>query len=284
MPGFIKSIRSIPIAIGLACAVLFMASCGGDYKKIQKSTNSEVKYNAAVAYYKAGNYLKALPLFESLLSVYRGTDKEQDVYYYYAYTNFRLNDFVMAGFYFSNFYHTFPHTSKAEECEFMHAYCEYLSSPAFNLDQTDSKKAIEAFQTFIDNYPHSERNKEANRYIDMMNSKLEKKYFEISKEYYTIEYYHAASVSLTNYIKSYPNSKYDEEASFLIIESDYKYASNSINNRKGDRLQAVITDYLKFVDQYPKSDYLKTAQSLYDSALKQKAELAGINATATTKK
>jgi outer membrane protein assembly factor BamD len=273
MQGFSKSIRILPITIGIACAIFLLASCGGDYKKIQKSTNSEVKYNAAVAYYKAGNYLKALPLFESLLSVYRGTEKEQDVYYFYAYTNFRLNDYVMSGFYFSNYYHTFPHSSKAEECEFMHAYCEYLSSPLYNLDQTDSKKAIEAFQTFIDDYPVSSRIKEANKYIDMMNSKLEKKYFEISKEYYTTEFYHAASVSLANYIKSYPNSRYDEEASFLIIQADYKYAVNSVNNRKSDRYQEVINAYLKFVDTYPKSDYLKNAQALYDSSVKLKAEL-----------
>ncbi len=269
MSVFSNSIRFTVIA----CALFLLASCGGDYKKIQKSTNSEVKYNAAVAYYKAGNFLKALPLFESLIPIYRGTDREQDVYYYYAYTSFRLNDFIMAGFYFSNFYHTFPHTPRAEECEFMHAYCDYLNSPIYNLDQTDSKKGIEAFQTFIDDYPGSARISEANHYIDVINSKLEKKYFEISKLYFTTEYYHAASVSLTNYIKTYPNSRYDEEACFLIIESDYKYAVNSVKNREGDRLQATIDAYLKFVDSYPKSDFLKEAQSLYDTSVKLKSQL-----------
>jgi outer membrane protein assembly factor BamD len=269
MPGFINTIRLTTVA----SAMFLLASCGGDFKKIQKSTNSEVKYNAAVGYYKAGNFLKALPLFESLLSIFRGTDREQDIYYYYAYTNFRLNDFVMAGFYFSNFYHTFPHTERAEECEFMHAYCEYLSSPVYNLDQTDSKKAIEAFQTFIDDFPNSSRIKEANHYIDVINSKLEKKYFEISKLYYTTEYYHSASVSLSYYVKTYPNSRYDEEASFLIIKSDYQYAVNSVQNRKADRLQAVIDAYLKFVDTYPKSDYLKEAQGLYDTSVKLKSQL-----------
>ncbi len=269
MPGFINTMRFTVVV----CGVMLLASCGGDYKKIQKSTNSEVRYNAAIAYYKAGNYLKALPLFESLITVYRGTDKEQDIYYYYAYTNFRLNDFVMAGFYFANYYHTFPHTERAEECDFMHAYCEYMESPAYNLDQTDCKKAIDAFQAFIDNFPSSTRVKEANHYMDMMRSKLEKKYFEISKLYYTTQYYHAASISLTNYVKSYPNSRYDEEAGYLIIEADYKYAINSVDNRKSDRFQAVIDAYLKFVDSYPKSDFLKDAQNLYDTSVKLKGQL-----------
>lgn len=269
MPRFIKTIQFAAIA----CAIFFLVSCGGDYRKIQRSSNSEMKYNAAVAYYNAGNYLKAMPLFETLLSVYRGTDKEQDIYYYYAYTNFHLKDNVMAGYYFSSFYHTFPHAPRAEECEYMHAYCEYLDSPNYNLDQTDSKKSMEAFQTFIDDYPNSPRNKEANKYIDLLNGKLERKYFEISKLYYTIEYYHAASISLTNYIKSYPNSQYDEEASFLIIKANYMYAINSVLNRKSERFQAVIDSYLKFVDNYPKSNYLSDAQTFYDKAVKLKSEI-----------
>jgi len=269
VPGFIKNIQFAAIA----CAMLLLASCGGDYRKIQKSSNSEMKYTAAVAYYTSGNYLKALPLFETLLSVYRGTDKEQDIYYYYAYTNFKLKDNVMAGYYFSSFYHTFPHAPRAEECEYMHAYCEYLDAPVYNLDQTDSKKSIEAFQTFIDDYPNSSRIKEANQYIDVLNGKLEKKYFEISKLYYTIEYYHAASISLTNYIKSYPNSQYNEEASFLIIKANYMYAINSFLNRKSERYQTVIDSYLKFVDNYPKSSYLASAQTLYDKAVKYKSEI-----------
>jgi len=269
MPRFINSIRFTTVV----CAVFFLASCGGDYKKIQKSSNSEFKYNAAVAYYKSGDYLKALPLFETLLSIYRGTDKEQDVYYYYAFTNYKLNDFVMAGFYFSSFYHTFPHADRAEECEYMHAYCEFLSSPAYNLDQTDSKKSIEAFQTFIDDYPNSSRIPDANKYLDLINAKLERKYFEISKLYYTIEYYHAASISLSNYIKSYPSSQYNEEASFLIIKANYKYAINSVLKKKDERFQAVIDSYLKFVDNYPKSNYLTDAQAIYDNTLKLKKEI-----------
>ena len=109
--------------------------------------------------------------------------------------------------------------------------------------------------------------------MDMMRSKLEKKYFEISKLYYTTQYYHAASISLTNYVKSYPNSRYDEEAGYLIIEADYKYAINSVDNRKSDRFQAVIDAYLKFVDSYPKSDFLKDAQNLYDTSVKLKGQL-----------
>lgn len=55
--------------------MILLSSCGGDYQKIRKSTDTQAKYNAAVAYYKAGSYIKALPLFDELLSIYREQKK-----------------------------------------------------------------------------------------------------------------------------------------------------------------------------------------------------------------
>ena len=153
-------------------ASMLLASCNSDFQKIKKSSDPTAKFNAAIAYYKADSYLKALPLFEELLSVYRGTDKAQDVTYYYAYTNYRLEDYVMAQYYFAQYYHSYPHTPRAEECDFMRAFCEYMLSPVYSLDQTDTQKAMEAFQSFVDDFPNSVHVKESNKYIDLLRAKL----------------------------------------------------------------------------------------------------------------
>jgi outer membrane protein assembly factor BamD len=261
-----KGFKQIFTVILVSCGLLF-ASCGGDFNRLQKSSDAQAKYDAAIKYYKSAEYIKAQQLFEQLLSIYRGTEKAEDISYYYAYCNYYVGDYVMGGFYFSSYYRTYPHTKRAEECEFMKAFCEYLLSPIYSLDQTDTKKAIEAFQTFVDDYPNSDKVKECNKYIDLLREKLERKYFEIAKGYYTIESYHAASVALTNYVKDYPNSKYLEESYFLIIKCDFLYADNSVQKQKGGRLQKVMQDYLKFVDEYPKSDYLKQAEKYYNNAL-----------------
>lgn len=258
--------KKLFIVIAVISGILF-ASCGGEYNRIQKSGDAQTKYDAAIKYYKAADYVKALTLFEQLLSIYRGTEKAEDISYYYAYCNYYVGDYVMAQFYFTTYYRTYPHTPRAEECEFMRAYCEYLLSPIYSLDQTDTQKAIDAFQTFVDDNPNSSRIKECNKYIDLLRAKLERKYFEIARQYYITEYYHAASTALNNYIKAYPNSKYLEESYFLIIKSDYQYAINSVEKQKSGRLQQVVQDYLKFVDSYPKSDYLPEAENIYNNVL-----------------
>jgi outer membrane protein assembly factor BamD len=261
-----RASKHIIIALSILTGVLF-SSCGGDFSRLQKSGDAQAKYDAALKYYKSADYLKALQLFEQLLSIYRGTEKAEDISYYYAYCNYYVGDYVMGGFYFSTYYRTYPHTKRAEECEFMRAFCEYLLSPIYSLDQTDTKKAIEAFQTFVDDYPNSDKIKECNKYIDLLREKLEKKYFEIAKGYYITEYYHSASVALANYVKDYPSSKYVEESYYYILKSDYIYAINSVAWQKNSRLQIVVQDYLKFVDEYPKSDFLKDAENMYNNAL-----------------
>ena len=45
---------------------------------------------------------------------------------------------------------------------------------------------MEKLQIFIDNYPKSNYLSEANSYIKELQVKLEKKDFEVSKQYYTI--------------------------------------------------------------------------------------------------
>ena len=39
-----------------------------------------------------------------------------------------------------------------------------LASPVFSLEATDTNKALEAFQSFIEAYPDSKRIPEANKY------------------------------------------------------------------------------------------------------------------------
>src|SRR5215470_17480130 len=108
----------------LLSAVTLLASCS-KYQRILKSTNNEAKFNAAVAYYEKKDYFRALPLFEELISVYRGQGKAEKVYYYYAYCNYYLEDYELAAYHFENFVNTFPRSEYTEECAFLHAYCFY---------------------------------------------------------------------------------------------------------------------------------------------------------------
>lgn len=253
--------------------VLFITVSCSEYNKLVKSTDLDKKYEMAIKYYEKDDYVKALPLLEELVSVYRGTAKAESIYYYYAYTNYNMGDYTIAGYHFHNFVKTFPNSIHTEECAYMNAYCYYLNSPSYSLDQTDTKAAIKEFQAFINQYPKSTRLAECNEIVDKLRAKLERKSYEIAKQYYYIGDYKAAIYSFNNTLKDFPDTKYREELSFLIIQSNYLLAANSIESKKEERLTVTIDSYIKFIDTFPKSTYLKDAESIYESALKMKEKL-----------
>src|SRR5215207_7836077 len=94
-------------AVLLFTVLTLLVSCS-KYQKILKSTDANAKFNAAVGYFEKKDYFRALPLFEELISIYRGQGKAEKVYYYYAYCNYYLEDYELAAYHFENFINTFP--------------------------------------------------------------------------------------------------------------------------------------------------------------------------------
>lgn len=261
--------RKIAYKILIFSVLTLVFSCS-KYDKLVKSTDLDKKHEAAMKYYDKGNYAKALTLLEELVSVYRGTAKAESILFYYSYTNYNMGDYVLAGYHFKNFTKTYPHSDHAEECAYMTAYCYYLNSSPYTLDQMDTREAIKEFQSFVNQYPKSLRVASSNEMIDKLRYKLEKKAYEIAKQYYNISDYKAAIYSFKNILNDYPDTQYREELSFLIIKSGYLLAVNSIESKKDERLQSTITAYQNFVDVFPKSPYIKEAESIYGSALRMK--------------
>jgi outer membrane protein assembly factor BamD len=254
----------------LVLSIFLLASTGcSKYQRLLKSSDLEAKYNAAIKYYNDEDYFRAMTLLEELKDVFRATKKAEKVLYYYAMSNYGMKDFPSAALYFDYFVKTFPNSDKAEECQFMMAYCYYLDSPSSSLDQEYTTKAVNELQLFVNKYPASTRVEHCNDLIDMLREKLQTKEFNNAKLYYTIGDYKAAVVALKGLLKDYPDSKYREEVYFLVMKSHYLYANNSIEIKKEERYKASADAYLKFVDAFPQSKYLKEAETIYNTTLKQ---------------
>lgn len=246
--------------------VLLFASCS-KYQKLLKSSDYDLKYSKALEYYEKKDYYRAMTLFEELMNIYKGTVKAENVYYYFAYCNYALEDFLLAGYHFNNFAKTFPSSKHTEEARYLSAYCYYMDSPNYSLDQSATIKAIEEFQIFIEQYPKSERIAKCNELVDELREKLETKSYQNAKLYYELTDYKAAVVALKLSLKEFPDTKYREEMMYLVVESYYKLAENSVEAKKKDRYQLSVDEYFAFLDQYPTSKYLKDAERIYENSL-----------------
>jgi len=270
-------IRIKTLFIVAASFLLITVTSCSKFSKIQKSTDMEAKYQAAVKYYEKKNYFQALQLFEELITVFRGTNKSEDTYFYYCQCYYETGDYTVAAYHFNNFHQTFPNSPRAEEALFKNAFCYYLDSPSSSLDQKNTHDAIRQFQLFINRYPQSERVQLCNEHIDELRLKLEEKDFNNAKLYYRTGYYKSSMLAFQNVLKTFPSTIYKEECLYYVLRSSYLYAGQSIANKQAERYKLTIENYYKLIDAFPEGKFLKEAEKIFlDSQNRIKKQESGI--------
>src|SRR5690242_958390 len=122
--------------------ILVIAISCSQFRKIEKSQDWRVKYEAGLNYYNKKDYYRASVLFEQILPIVRGLPEGEKVQFYLAYCQFYDKLYLLASEQFKTFYETYGRSTLAEEARFMNAYSLYESSPNANLDQSSSKDAM----------------------------------------------------------------------------------------------------------------------------------------------
>lgn len=257
-------------------SIVLFVSCDG-YQKILKSPNPELKYAKAIEYYEDEEYFKTMPLLEELIPLYKGTDKGQKIYLYYAYSNFHLGYLYSAAYLFRNYSVTYSLSDQAEEAMFMSAYCNYLSSPEPSLDQEPTILALEELQIFVNTFPESKLVDSANVLVDELNHKVETKDYLNAKQYHKIRRYKSAIVALNNHLTEYPSSAYEEEIKLLIIDSYYNLAINSVVAKKLERFDNGIEAYYDFIDNFAGGKRSGDAETLYARIVKEREKFLSEN-------
>jgi outer membrane protein assembly factor BamD len=267
------------IITGLLAALL-LGACSKEYRNfstLSRKGNLAEKDSAAFFFYKRGDYEKASYLFEELRGAYRGTERAKTMLYHFAYCKYHTNLFSIAAYYFEEYVKQYPTDALTSECSYMIAYCFYLESAPYNLDQSANRKAMSQFQLFVNNYPYHEKVEESNRLMTDLRERLARKEFEEAKLYYKVENYKAAVTALSAMIQTYPDSRYREEAQFLLFKSAVFLGDYSIADKQKNRYLDAIELYQRFVDKYPSSVYVKEAEEYY---LKAKKSLGKLTAEA----
>ena len=252
-------------------AAFLLASCGG-MNKVLKNHDPNYKLRIAEQYFAKKKYNKAQVLYEDVMPYFKTEKVFEDIYYKYAYCAYYQQDYMNAENLFKSFLEIFPNSVKAEEVDYMRAYCYYKQSPKPELDQTNTIKAIGMMQTFINTHPGSSHNKEANDIIDVCRVKLETKGYKSARLYYDLGQFRAAGVSFATLLNDYPESDRGDEYKLMIIKSYYRYAELSVEEKKPERFEQVVTECNEFVDRFPDSKLRKEAENfLHQSQTKLKS-------------
>lgn len=266
----------------LSAILISVTSSCNSYQKMLNNPDVTAKYKAAEAYYNTGEYRRANRLYEQILPSYRGKPQAQRVIFFFADSYLQIEDYYLAAYQFESFVKSFPKSDKLQEASFLAAKCYYKLSPRYSLDQTNTNDALDKLQIFIDNYPDSEFLAEANSYVQELQTKLEKKDFEISKQYHTIRDYKSAINAFDNFISSYPGTPFREDALYYKFLSSYEIAINSVYYKKLDRLKELQGIYDIIKRYYPETLFIDDLDKKMERAAKEISLLEN-NTTATAK-
>tara|TARA_B100000035_G_C20987638_1_gene548587 strand:+ start:216 stop:1022 length:807 start_codon:yes stop_codon:yes gene_type:complete len=230
----------------------FLVSCN-EYQKILNSEDNNLKYKMAEEYYDNGEYRRANRLLEQLVPIYRGKPQAERLVYFFADSYFQTKNYYLASYQFESFIKSFPKSQKLEEASFFAAKSHYMMSPTFSLDQEETNTAIEKLQIFMNNYPKSKFTDECNQLISELQNKIEKKEFEVAKQYFTIYDFRAAIKALDNFVADFVGSKFREEALYYKFLASYEIAINSIQSKKYERLLELKQIHNSIVRYYPET-------------------------------
>lgn len=249
-------------------SVLVLTSCN-DFQKAMKSDDIALKFKLGEELYDAGKYKKANRLFEQIVPKYRGKPQAQKLMYMHAMCFYKSEQYYLSGYRFEQFVNSYPKSEKAEEAAFLGAKSYYEESPIYSKEKEETIKAIEKMQLFVNKYPNSEYLAEANKLVKELDFKLEKKAFEIAKQYNHIYDYKASIKSFNNFLLDFPGSTLREDAFYYRFNSEYNLAVLSVKSLKQERIDKALADYNALKKSFPNSKYLEEATDLKEKLEKQ---------------
>ncbi len=257
-------VRAHAVLVAVLVASASAAGCSGAAPRAAES--AEEAYARGAAAFEARRWDRAAEHFRAALDFGRGSGIADEAQYYLARAYFEDGQYLLAGAEFTRFAELYPADSRVEDVEFERIRAYYRLSPPYQLDQTDTERAIEYIRLFAARHPESPRTAEAVALLEELQGKLARKLFEAGRLYERRELYEAAVLTYRSVLEQHPTSTYADDAMLGMLRAQVLYADASIRVRQGVRYGEALAFYDRLVQLFPNSPVLPEAQALYDRA------------------
>jgi len=255
--------KSAYIFIFAAVIMAIIPSCKSKFELLLSSNDVDAKYAEANSLFKAGKYKKAAQMYESLSMLTSGMLQDDTVRYYWAYSNYKDQDYLTAKANFESFIEMYPRSPFASDARFLKLDCLYRATNRYELDQAPTHTAIIEISQYILEYPQSDKIQICRDMLQELTVRLDTKEYENAKLYYKMEDYIAAKTAFKNVLKDKAENMYREDILYYVAMSAYKYAFLSVVAKQKERYMIFVDEYYNFVSEYPESHYKKELDNLY---------------------
>lgn len=244
------------------CVLALLATGCSEYAKILRNEDANAKLEYAKKAFEQEKYSKVVKVLEPVYSQFKSTKEGENTDWMMAYSWYMDESYELAAYMMSNYARMYPMSDKAEEAAFLSAQSSYKISPESYLDQENTTKAVAALQRFLDRYPNAPQAARADSMIRELNTKLDKKQFDIAYNYYRLEDYHAAVIAFSNILDDNPATSYREKIMYYRLRAAAIYANKSIPELQQERYIDALTYGRIFLQRFPDSPYAPEVQNL----------------------
>jgi outer membrane protein assembly factor BamD len=216
--------------------------------------------------YEEGDYERAIRYFQGVISYGRDTEYADEAQFYLARAHREQGSYLMAATEFKRFVDLYRGNPRVPQAEYQRALAYYELSPDYQLDQTNTRRAVQYFQLFIERNPNHELVSDAQNKIEELRAKLGHKKFEAGQLYEQRGLYRAAAHAYVSTFDQYPDTPWADDALLGAIRAYIEYSDRSVEGKQDDRLQQAIDYYNRLVQVFPNSPLLKQAETQYERA------------------
>jgi outer membrane protein assembly factor BamD len=233
--------------------IVILTGCGRH--KIKPNLPAEERMKTAEKMFNDGDYLDARTQFRIVILNSPGGSLSDKAQFYYAECHFKLKEYILAIAEYEKLIRMYSNSDYVDDAQYKIGLSYYKLSPKPALDQTNTEKALEEFQKFLEDYPNSPLVPKANEFMHKCRGKLAQKNFRNGESYRKRALYRSALVYYDYVLDNYYDTKYAEKSLWEKAEC-YR--------RIGDIEQAEKF-YKLFLEKYPKSSKADKIKDLLSS-------------------
>jgi len=201
--------------INLIILIVLFVGCGK--KNIHLEEDLSPRFDKAMEYFNKGKYSRAKDEFDYIIMADPGSKIANESQYYMAESMFQIKEYDDATIAFDRYVRFSPDYSKIEHSRYRICECAINSSNSYQREQSQTHRALEQLQMFIEDFPTSDLAEDAEDAILALRLKLAQKDYEVGRMYLKLEEYDSALIYFKSVLNNYYDTSFSDDARVGII-------------------------------------------------------------------
>ncbi len=254
--------KKIVKLILLVLIALMLFNCAG--KKPETYEDFNIYYKKAEQAFEKEKWLKAIDNFRLYILNNPGGELADDAQFYLGECYYNRGEYLLSIAEYTQMVERYKYSPLLVDGYYKIALSYYQLSPKYQRDQTNTHKALQQIQDFIDSYPDTDNAKKATLKIDELRNKLGRKIYESGVIYRKLSQWDAAILYFDNMLNTYYDSEYAiyakyEKAYCYVKKHDFKSFQEMKTEIEND--DSIETD--------KKSELIQKLDNLYEKEMRK---------------